>query len=177
MAAEKTRIHRTLNIAGITLLCLLMLAGFSVYLAPHVGWRIDDLRSGSMAPNINVGDLVVTRPVRPEAVTVGDVIIFHSPDKANNLISHRVVEVETNPSLSFKTKGDANDAIDPFVTPAGKLVGELAFHVPLLGYPVLLLQTTSGFIVSLLVPGLVIISLCLTNLRVELVKKKGNTLC
>jgi signal peptidase len=169
MATSK-EVYRSLTIGGFLLLSLLMLAGFIVYIAPHIGWRVDGLRSGSMSPQLNVGDLVVTRPVEAQAVSVGDIIIFHSVNKPDSFISHRVVEIKTNPFLAFKTKGDANETVDPFTIPAQNLVGELAFHAPLLGYAVLFLQTGTGLLVSLVIPGLVIIAVCLKSLRNELVK-------
>ena len=173
MAANKSVICRLLTVTGIALASLLVIASFVVYMSPRLGWRVDGLRSGSMAPVLNTGDMVVTRPVAAEAVKVGDIIIFHSVD-ANNMISHRVVSIEINSPLSFRTKGDANENPDPFVVPAGNLVGEIAFHAPLLGYAVLGLQTPMGLMASLVIPGVVIIAACLKSVRDELAKKKGN---
>lgn len=172
MADKKSLFYRSLNIAGIVLLSLLVLASFAVYISPRLGWRVDGLRSGSMAPVLNTGDMVVTCPVSPEAVEVGDIIIFRSVDKRDNMISHRVVGIEMNSPLSFRTKGDANENPDPFVVPAANLVGELAFHAPLLGYGVLFLQTPLGLMASLVIPGVVIIAACLKSLRSELAAKK-----
>ncbi|MDO8716313.1 MAG: signal peptidase I [Dehalococcoidales bacterium] len=171
MAANKSIIYRLFNVSGIVLASLLVLASFAVYISPRFGWRVDGLRSGSMAPVLNTGDMVVTRPVSPEAVEVGDIIIFRSVDKRDNLISHRVVSIEINSPLSFRTKGDANENPDPFVVPAGNLVGELAFHAPLLGYAVLGLQTPLGLMASLVIPGVVILAACLKSLRDELAKR------
>ena len=171
MAAKKSVLYRSLNIAGMTLLFLLTLASFSVYISPRFGWRVAGLRSGSMAPQLNTGDMVVTRPVLPEAVKVGDIIIFRSVDKRDNMISHRVVSIERSSPFSFKTKGDANENADPFVVPDENLVGKLAFHAPVLGYGVLFLQTKSGLMVSLVIPGIIILAACLKSLRYELAAK------
>lgn len=173
MVAKKSVICRSLNTAGVVLASFLTLASFSIYLAPHLGWRVDGLRSGSMAPQLNTGDMVVTCPVVPEAVEVGDIIVFRSVDKRANLLSHRVVSIERNSPLSFRTKGDANKTPDPFVVPAENLVGKLAFHAPLLGYAVLFLKTTSGLLVSLVIPGVIVLVFCLKSLRDELAAKVG----
>jgi signal peptidase I len=168
MAHNKAAIHRFLNITVLTLLFLLMFTSSAIYLAPHLGWRVDGLRSGSMAPYMNTGDMVVTRPVSAETVQVNDVIIFRSPDKQQYMISHRVIGIETSPLLAFHTKGDANASPDPFTVPAGDLVGKLAFHIPRLGYGVLFLQTQSGLFVSLVIPGMCLVVWCLKSLRSEL---------
>ena len=87
-----------------------------------------------------------------------------------------MISIERNSPLSFRTKGDANETADPFVVPAGNLVGELAFHAPLMGYGVLFLQTKAGLLVSLVIPGVVIIAACLKSLRHELAGKTRRTI-
>ncbi|MDO8578832.1 MAG: signal peptidase I [Dehalococcoidales bacterium] len=171
MGRNKSAVFRVLKITGVSLMFLLMLSAFAIYMTPHFGWRVDGLRSGSMAPQLNTGDMVITRPAAVETVKINDIIIFRSLDKRQNLISHRVIGIETNPSLAFQTKGDANESPDPFTVPAGNLVGELAFHVPLLGYAVLFLQTTSGLFVFLVFPGIFIALWCLKSLAYELAGK------
>ena len=166
-------VSRIVTGTGIVLVSLLIVASFSVYLAPHFGWQVNGLRSGSMAPQLNIGDMVVTRPAAPETVAIGDVIIFHSIDKKNILISHRVIGIQRNSPLSFTTRGDANESPDPFTVPAGNLVGKLAFHIPLLGYAILFLQTKSGLLVSLVFPGVLLLALCLRSLRNELAGRRG----
>jgi signal peptidase I len=169
MAVNKT-VAQCLRIAAVSLLLTLMLAGFVVYSAPHFGWRVDGLRSGSMSPLLNQGDMVVTRPVEAQNVSLGDVIVFHSVDGPEYLMCHRVTEIETSPSLTFKTRGDANASADPFTVPAKNLVGELAFSIPFLGYPVLFLKTGAGLVFSLIIPGAVIIAICLKSLKTEMAK-------
>ncbi len=175
MARNKSVAVRVLKAAGISLLFSLMVSSFAIYMAPHFGWRVDGLRSGSMAPQLKTGDMVVTRPVKAETVQVNDIIIFRSLDKRQNLISHRVIGIQANPSLAFQTKGDANESPDSFAVPAGNLVGELAFHAPLLGYGVLFSQTTSGLFVSLVIPGIFIALWCLKSLASELAGKAKKT--
>lgn len=173
MVLKKAKFSLIITITSIFLLCLLMLAGLSIYLLPHFGWRIDGLRSGSMEPQLMTGDLVVTRPVEPDEVVVGDIITFRYNGEVETLVSHRVIDIEQDSPLVFRTKGDANEAPDSFVTLAKDLVGRVSFHFPLLGYAVLFLKTVTGLMVSLVIPGLVIVCICLNSIRGELVKK-GN---
>jgi len=175
MATRRSGILRALNILGLAILFLLMLASLSIYLLPHFGWRVDNLSSGSMEPELSAGDLVVTSPVEPEAVEVGDIIAFYSTDAHENLVSHRVVSIERNPSLSFITKGDAYITLDPFIVTARNLVGRVYFHAPLLGYAVAFLKTTPGLLVALVAPGLVIVAVCMKRLRSELKKTRGKS--
>jgi signal peptidase len=148
-----------------------MIASSSVYIAPHFGWRFYNLRWGSMSPQLNAGDLLVTRSVEPADIVVGDIIIFNAAWTTESPICHRVIGIQRSPSLSFQTRGDANEIPDPFLTPAGNLVGRLSFHIPLLGPGVPFVKTVPGLLLVVVVPGLIIIMVCLKTLRHELVKK------
>ena len=172
MVTKQSGIYRTLNIIGVLILFLLMVVGFSVYLLPHFGWRVDNLSSGSMEPELSAGDLVVTRPVEPEVVAVGDIITFRPNIADENLVTHRVIGIGQSSPLYFETKGDANLDPDPFTVPALNLEGRVYFHAPLVGYAIPFLKTTAGLLVVLVVPGLITIAVCMKSLRYELVKTR-----
>lgn len=149
----------TAKYVGLTILVLLMIAAVFTYLAPHFGWRVDTLSSGSMEPQLKVGSLVVTQPVAPETVVVGDIITLRTATVAESPITHRVIGIQSNPSLHFTTKGDANSSRDPFDVPARNLVGKVCFHVPYLGYVVEFIKTPWGFVLALVIPSLTIVAL------------------
>jgi signal peptidase len=151
----------------LTTAVLLMTVAVSIYLAPHLGWRVDAVLSGSMEPEVKVGSLVVTRPVEPETIVVGDIITFRPVSVGENLITHRVIGIGQSSSLYFETKGDANDMPDPFTVPAQNLVGKVCFHAPYWGYFTEFLKTPIGFLFAVVIPGIVIItSYILSLLRV-----------
>ena len=152
-----------------------MAAAVFTYLAPHLGWRVDAVLSGSMEPRLKVGSLVVTRPVEPEAIALGDIIIFRRTTVGENLICHRVIGIEESSPLYFKTKGDANDDPDPFIVPAQNVVGKIYLHVPFLGYGTQFLKTPFGFLLALLIPGLIIIMMDVKNIRRLLVEGREET--
>ncbi len=160
---------------GILLAILLMTAALLTYIGPHLGWRVDVLCSGSMEPQLKVGDLVVTRPVEPEAIVMGDIITFYPTDIHENLLTHRVIDIEKNSPLSFKTKGDASDIADPFTVPARNLVGRICFRTPYLGYVARFLKTPTGFTFGLVLPGLAIVVMCIVNIQRTLASYKVRT--
>ena len=119
-------------------LVLLIFVVPALFLLPSLG-RLDLLvvLSGSMQPLFNPGDMVVVEETGPGSITVGDVIAFHPPDAKDEktLVTHRVVDVVVNGSrLYFRTKGDNNEDIDPFLVPAENVVGRAVFSLPYLGY-------------------------------------------
>jgi signal peptidase len=89
--------------------------------------------SGSMAPNIPVGALVVTAPIGGIAA-VGDVILFPHPLGRTSVV-HRVVAVEHGAMDStYVTKGDANDREDGWRISVHSASGRVIASIPLLGY-------------------------------------------
>jgi len=130
---------------GIVLVVVLMTMVVLALLAPHFGWRADTVLSGSMEPALPVGCVQVTRPVQPEDIQVGDIITFRSPTNGK-LMSHRVAAVEQDESYQFRTKGDANEDVDPYLVPVENVVGRVCFKLSYIGYVVEYLKTPIGFI-------------------------------
>ncbi len=87
--------------------------------------------SGSMRPNIEIGDMIIVKKVKPELVKKGDVIQFVRKD--NKIVTHRVVEiVKSADSSYFTTKGDANSIVDdPVFFP--NLKGLVISKIPKIG--------------------------------------------
>jgi signal peptidase len=97
-----------------------------------VGGAALSVRTGSMAPALQVGDLVVDRPADPASLRVGDVATYRSASGA--LITHRTVAVAgAGRARSFTFRGDANPTADPQPVPAADVTGRVWFSVPYLG--------------------------------------------
>lgn len=86
------------------------------------------VKSGSMRPTLEVGDVIFMQPVKPSEIEVGDVIIFYKPG-TRELIVHRVVKKTAE---GLYTKGDANPTIDWWSPlPYGNVVGKwTGFKIP-----------------------------------------------
>ena len=141
---------------GFGMIILLMMAAVLTFLAPHFGWRVDVVFSGSMEPELKVGGVVVTRPVEAEDIKIGDTITFYSP-LSEKPTSHRVIAVEGGSSLYFQTNGDASEDADPFIVPAQDVVGKICLHLPYFGYIAQFVKTPLGLLLTLCLPGLIII--------------------
>ena len=87
----------------------------------------------SMEPEIPIGSLALLRPLDPGSDLVGESVAFLTG--GGHLITHRVTRVATLDGVDYvETKGDANDAPDPVLTPASAIVGSVAFTVPFAGF-------------------------------------------
>lgn len=91
------------------------------------------IATGSMTPNINIGDIAIIQKCTPNDIEVGDVIEYKMPDFT---VVHRVMEVkQENGRFYFKTKGDNNDQPDKNLVDEDQLIGKCLFRVRYLGYP------------------------------------------
>lgn len=110
-----------------------LVVGYAALLV--AGFRPVAVYSGSMRPTLGVGSLAVDRVVSASSVRVGDVITFNDPYVKGRLVTHRVAQiVPTKHGLAYRTKGDANQARDPWAIRLNDRVGHVAFDVPLAGY-------------------------------------------
>jgi signal peptidase I len=103
-----------------------VLAAVAVGVLGWAGYRPEPVLSGSMEPFMPTGSLIVVKRVPASTVKVGDVITFQRPG-SNDMLTHRVVKIERHDGRPvYTTKGDANEAADPFPL---RLPGEVGAHV------------------------------------------------
>lgn len=130
------QVRRWTDTAALLLLgsAVLILVALGALLAS--GHRVLIVRSGSMTPAIETGDVVVTTMVRPSDVAVGDVVTFRDPSREGELVTHRVVKARfEGGSFRFRTRGDANTGSERWSIEADGTLGRLWFTVPKAGYP------------------------------------------
>ncbi|HXH22858.1 MAG TPA: signal peptidase I [Dehalococcoidia bacterium] len=173
MAKERTLTRyglRALDWGSSAALVLVLCAVVAVMLTPHLlGWRYGILRSGSMSPDMPAGAAIVVAPVRMSDVRPGDVITFRSVMNKDLLITHRVVEVtEYDGRPAYRTKGDANEEPDAAIVTPNRIVGRVVFALPYVGHVVQQLRTTTGFILLMVLPTLLIVAIELRELGLGL---------
>lgn len=105
------------------------------------GWRFCVAQSSSMAPSIDVGDLVV---YRSSAVSVGDVVVFENGGK---LVAHRVEEMLP---MSLIVSGDSEHSTTQKISRTdvvGKMLFCCSFDGAILG--VILTAICAGMVVAI----------------------------
>ena len=92
------------------------------------------IATGSMMPNIDIGDVVVIdQRYDVTKIKIGDILAHKYDDK---IIVHRVVKiVESNDELYFYTKGDANNSLDNYTINKDMILGVVKVKVPYIGLP------------------------------------------
>ncbi len=114
----------------------------------------------SMSGTFDAGSLIICTTVDAKDVKTGDIICYFDPaGSGSTTTTHRVQEIKTDQdgSISFITKGDANNTADKTPVPAANLVGVYRFHIEGLGSFAMFMQTTPGLIIFAVLPVLALI--------------------
>jgi signal peptidase I len=116
---------------------------------PVLGHPVFIVAGPSMEPAIPIGSVVVLSAVEPDAMVIGDVVSLHSgPSQA--VFTHRITRiVERGGTTWIETRGDANEAPDPSLTPTEAVIGRVAISLPTLGYLLALVSSPIGVVFAL----------------------------
>jgi signal peptidase I len=132
-------------IAAIIIVLIVLMLFFKF--APGYGFYI--VRTGSMAPSINPGDIVFTHKVGE--VRPGNIITFEANGE---IVTHRAVSI-TNGQIT--TKGDANKVVDPGTVTISEVKGVGLFKLPAIGYITNLTNSRSGWFLLIIVPAVALV--------------------
>lgn len=141
------------------LVALLLAVALPAILHTYAGVSVRTIRTGSMAPAMQPGDLALVRAVSAKAIIPGDIaLLFHPAD--GQVEAHRVTSIKrTDVGFEVITKGDANPSVDPsLMIPATAAVERVALVVP-----------RSGQLLASFGSPLVLASLCALGLLVLVV--------
>lgn len=112
--------------------------------------------SGSMAPTLSPGDVVLVEETSPAAITAGDIITY---ERDGTRTTHRVVEVvprEEGPH--FRTQGDANEEVDQQLVAPDHLLGRVMVSIPYVGYFLSFARTDAGILTLVILPATLLIA-------------------
>lgn len=148
------------------LLAILFLSALAATIGPaFLPYRTYAVMSGSMAPQIPVGALVVDVRAGPDQLRPGDIVSFQRPDNSSQVVTHRIVEVDHGPAGTvYRTRGDANGAPDDWTVTAGPRTWRTAVTLPLVGYALVYLRTPLGQLLAVLLPAVALGLMALQDL-------------
>ena len=147
-------------VAAAVILAILMVG------ARLVGLQVFTVLSGSMEPTYHVGSLIYVKDVDPFELEAGDVITFMLDE--DTVATHRIVEVvpdeEDSSVIRFRTKGDANDAVDGSLVHYKNVLGSPIFTIPKLGYVANYIQYPPGTYVAISAGAILLLLVFLPDL-------------
>lgn len=119
------------------------------------GIRVFSIQTESMYPTLLPGDLIFDTAVKePEELRVGDVITYWTVINGERVLNtHRIHEIyDGGGYLIYATKGDNNTIADPLTVHESEVVGKYSFRVASLGKVFDYLQTSTGFLIVIVIP-------------------------
>jgi signal peptidase I len=128
----KEGLYGMLDALGIFALVVLIIIAYGC--TNNRWYRMLVVRSGSMAPVLNAGDLILISRPPEEILDPGTIITFRVGDK---IVTHRIVQVTPE---GYITQGDANSVTDGWVVAPQNglgstyIVGVYRGRIPHLGY-------------------------------------------
>ena len=141
-------------IAFIVAVALLLI----VSILPITGnYKVMTVISGSMAPAIKMGSVVIVKPAAD--YKIGDVITFGPYSKTKAPTSHRIYDIKVvDGQPVYITKGDVNNAPDAREIQKRDVLGKVLFSVPYIGFAVDFAKKPIGFVLIIGIPAVIIIS-------------------
>lgn len=111
-----------------------------------VGIKSYVIISGSMQPELNIGDIVIVKKV--ENLQEGDIISFR---QGQSVITHRINKImNENGEIVYQTKGDNNNIEDSGTITDSVIEGKVIGKIPKLGNVSLFLQNKIILIIMVL---------------------------
>ena len=163
---EETTGRRILNtVVNVVLVLAIALAAVCTYVSyvstsgngvPSVfGIRMFSIQTESMYPTLLPGDLIFDTGVKdPGELRNGDIITYWTVINGERVLNtHRIHEIyDGGGYLIFATKGDNNTAADALTVHESEIVGKYSFRVPGMGKVFDYLQTSTGFLIVVVIP-------------------------
>jgi signal peptidase I len=126
------------------------------------GYNFYVVRSGSMSPAFEAGDLVFTGPAGN--ILTGKIITF---EIGGETVTHRVFAVNGD---QITTKGDANKAADTTPITASSVKGSYLFKIPGLGNITSLVSSKKGWFLLVIVPCIILVLFLVKDILKEAFK-------
>ncbi len=190
MTKEKSSMsHKIFSVIGV-ILCIILVPILIINITliiksttnkdevPSVGGYLPLIvLTDSMYPEIKSGDLIICHTIDAESVQEKDVIAFFDPaGNGSSVVTHRVIEiVREDGKLFFKTKGDYNNVEDKALVPAENLVGVYQTRIAGAGNIAMFMQTTTGLIVCVVLPIILLVGYDIIRRRLYEKKNKTDT--
>lgn len=181
--------HKAFTVIG-TILCIILTPILIINLTliaksyinqdevPSVGgWLPLIVLTDSMQPEIDGGDLIICHTIEAEEIKTGDVIAFFDPaGNGTSIVTHRVIEiVEENGELSFRTKGDNNNAEDKLLVSENDLVAIYKTRIAGAGNVAMFMQSPTGLIVCVVLPIVMLVGYDLIRRKLYERKRDDDT--
>lgn len=156
------------KIASFVVLGLLAIPVIAVlFLVFSPDYQVLIVRSESMKPTFDMGDVIVLRTYDGGDIDPGEIIAF---EEQGFTITHRMVSSEGG---IIRTKGDAVEDIDQWELQSSQVMGTYLFRIPYLGYLANFLRSKAGALLLIFAASAFLIGLIVSELAGSRRNAKG----
>jgi len=142
------KVKKIISRVVLAIACLVLASLIFIYFSDDYSLYI--VRSESMRPTINMGDLVITGPVDGPIkgeLKPGTIVTY---EHARETVTHRVESIN---GATLVTRGDAAEEADPWKVELADVKGVFLFKVPYMGYATSFIQSRFGWFMAIIVPA------------------------
>jgi len=147
----------------VSVVLVLIIGGFIfLHLSPEYNLYL--VRSESMRPDVNMGDMVITGPINnplTSEIKPGTIVTY---EHSEELITHRVCSIDCD---ILVTKGDAVEDPDPWTVTLSDVRGVYLFRIPYIGYTLNFVQTKFGWFLVIIIPAVLLVALLVKDIVKE----------
>lgn len=151
----KTIFNIIITVFVLLFLLIVCLQRFSNNEITFLGYRMFSVASSSMAPDYNIGDVLIVKKTEPDEIKVGDSISYYGKvgSFAGKVITHQVIKIDKDieGNLVFHTKGISNLVEDPLVY-ADQIYGVVAHRSRVLSFIYKTVNTKYGMFIFIVIP-------------------------
>lgn len=158
----KRILNTVVNVVLVIAIALAALCTYTSYVASSgngvpsiLGIRMFSIQTESMYPTLMPGDLIFDTAVKDAGeLRNGDIITYWTVINGERVLNtHRIEQIyDGGGYLIFSTKGDNNTTADPLTVHESEVVGKYSFRVESMGKVFDYLQTSTGFLIVVVVP-------------------------
>ena len=113
------------------------------------GYKTYVIISGSMEPNLKIGDIVIVKKVDEDQLNVGDIISFR---QGQNVVTHRISQIKNEYGEKvYVTKGDHNNTEDAGTIDYSYIEGKVVNSIKKMGKLVIFFQGKLSILVIVIV--------------------------
>jgi len=149
-----TVIKAIITIFLIMLICIILIQRVSNNNFAIGGIRVFTIITGSMLPEYEVGDMIISIETSPDKIEIGDNVVYKGlvDDFNGKIVTHQVIDKQkSGDGYKFITKGLNNTVEDPEISD-DQIIGKVIYKTVILSFISKLINNTTTFFCVIFIP-------------------------
>ncbi len=162
-----------LIVIEIIVIAVLVFSKMSGGVPSLLGHNMYVIASPSMSPELEVGDVIISKEYGGEALAVGDVVqyVAKSGSKKGEIITHQIISMDDEPNGMIVTKGIANSTPDDPIQ-RDDVISVMKYKTVVVDDIYRVIGSTWGFVLLVMLPLFGMIVFEIVNFVADIKKEK-----